>query len=275
VTLVYLAYVCSVGGDRFEFRFLVVLFPIVYWLLIEGAKVFCYRIAAVVLGKRLQHILLFLIVAALFGTTIYGSIGDVPKPERFGITSLRGIEKYATSRTEQGLFLKRLIDEGYYPANLPLALGGAGAVPYYSMLPVLDRRGLNNVEIAHMPVKNRGRIAHEHDAPIEFLVANNIAVFDILNRLKHDTLFRLNVKKYHHDGHRVQMRALESPYGYIVFGTFVTDDALRELFPRMKLILPDWEQALVDQQAAVAPADYVAETAESDSIVEQESEEEE
>src|SRR5690606_26502372 len=93
---VYLAYVCSVGGDRFEFRFLVVLLPVVYWLLVEGARVFCYQIGAVLLGKRVQHALFSLIIVAIFGTTIFGSIGDVPKPERFGITALRGIEKYAT-----------------------------------------------------------------------------------------------------------------------------------------------------------------------------------
>lgn len=239
---VYASYIVYVGGDRFEFRFLVVIFPYLYWLLAEGIVIACRSLLGLFLQRSLQQVVMASIAASVLYNTWLGSNKEVPKPERSGISSIRGIEKYATSRTEQGLFLQRLIAEGYYPDDLPLALGGAGAVPYYSMLPVLDRRGLNSVEIAHMPIENRGRIAHEHDAPWEFLAERKIPVFDILNRIYHKTLYRLNVKKYYHDGHRARMRALKTPYGYIVFATFVSDEELRALFPRLELIKPDWEQ---------------------------------
>ena len=51
------------------------------------------------------------------------------------------------------------------------------------------------------------------------------------------------------------MRALKSPYGFVVFATFVADEKLKELFPRMELILPDWEQELLDKEAAQAASD--------------------
>ena len=227
----YLLYVLYIGGDRFEFRFLVVVFPYLYWLLIAGMR----RIVRLPLQpsgpRRALRGAALLVGIGLLATTASGWRVDIPREERSGNVDVSGIERYARERVAQGRFLRRSIDRGALPADLVTAMGGVGAVPYYTRWTVVDRRGLNDAGIARMPVARRGVIAHEHDAPWEYLASREVAVFDIFNRLIAEDLRPLrNRRATTHDGQRARLRAIEIEGRYLIFATFVSDAELARIF---------------------------------------------
>ena len=114
-----------------------------------------------------------------------------------------------------------------------IGLGGAGALPYYTRWITVDRRGLNDAYIARLPVKNRGWVAHEHDAPTEYLEKRGVVVFDVLNRLVHDsdTLMR-ETEPVWHDGRAVDLYAVPLDDRFLIFASFVADDTLKKTLDR-------------------------------------------
>jgi hypothetical protein len=184
--VVYLAYLVYVGGDRFEFRFLVPLFPLFYWLLAEGIAL----IAAA--GKRSRDLRrVALVVSVGLGLTLWvstylGSTRPQAKKTRHDIASIEEIRAYSERRAREGKFLRQLIEKGLLPDDLVLCVTGAGAVPYYSNLPTVDLYGMNDVRIAHMKIAERGVIAHEKRGSSDYMRERGVEIYDRLNKLVHD-----------------------------------------------------------------------------------------
>jgi len=235
VTAIYLVYLTFIGGDRFEFRFLVVVFPYFYFLLVSGIEDL-----QSVLPKRAGIAVSIALVLLLLGTTLYGSIHKIGNRNRYGIASLQLMKNYAEDRAEQGKFLRSLIDEGLLPEDTVISVGGAGALPYYSRMVTVDRRGLSDIHIAHTPIEDRGRVAHEHDAPAEYLRERKVVMFDIFNQLVQKSPGRLN-RNMEHDGEPVKLRAVKAKDRYLVFATYVSDEELGKTFSKLRLITPSGE----------------------------------
>ena len=181
--VLYLVYVASVGGDRFEFRFLVVLLPLAYWLIADS--LFELRLLATRSGlaEVPSGILVAVVAIGLLLTTHGGSSRWGAQPIRHGVASVRSIAQYAQRRTDEGRFLRTLIDQGALPKDLVIAVTGAGALPYYTEWPTVDVLGLNDAEIAKTPIETRGIVAHERHAPYDYLVQRKVVIFDVLNRV--------------------------------------------------------------------------------------------
>jgi hypothetical protein len=239
IILIHLLYVVYVGGDSFEFRFLVVVFPYLYWLIVDGmALTFSVWPSAGWLrpGAKLASLVA---VVGLLWTTHWGSIHPFTYRYMLGISPLAAIKQYADGRAEQGKFIRSLIDEGILPEDVFIAVGGSGALPYYSKLPTIDRRGLSDVYIAHMPVAGRGRVAHEHNAPYDYLVERKVVIFDLFNQLVFpDKDNFLEDRKYYYDNREVRVRVVKVKEQYLVFATFVTDEILREVFHGLPIFKP-------------------------------------
>ncbi len=231
VVINYLLYILYVGGDAFEFRFLVVVFPYLYWLIVDGiALVFSARLSAAPLRYGAMFVAV-IATAGLLWTTHYGAAHPIAKKYRHGNGTLEGIQKFANGRVEQASFIKGLIDKGVLPEDLVIGVGASGAVPYFTGLPTVDRRGLNDTYIAHMPLKKRGRIAHEHNAPYDYLVKRKVVVFDIFNQLVFPDKEKITAdKKYFYDNREARVRAVEVDGQYLIFATFVSDEMLNEVF---------------------------------------------
>jgi len=233
VLAVYLAYVLAVGGDLFELRFFVHVFPLLYWLLVEGlatlAELPRLRTRAAGPGLAAAGAL------ALLATTHLG-FERVPG-NRYGLQSVEGITHYTRMRQEEGRTLRRFIEQGVLPRDVVLCVGGAGAVPYYTRWTTVDRRGLNDARIARMPVGRRGFVGHEHDAPHEYLVERGVVVFDFFNQMlvKRQGLRSLK-GPYRHDGHVLTMRAIALDERALVFATYVTDAELARRFPGVEIL---------------------------------------
>ena len=180
----YCAYVVYVGGDRFEFRFLVVVLPLFYMGISDGL-ILLWRAASQ--GSQPRRVAAAFavagVVAALVGTTIVGSRRPEAVRTRDSIASLGTIYAYAQRRIGEGRKLRELIDRGVLPADLKVAVSGAGALPYYTMWPMVDLYGLNDATIAHQRVRARSRIGHEQEVPPGYLFEREVVVVDVLNRL--------------------------------------------------------------------------------------------
>jgi arabinofuranosyltransferase len=225
-----LAYILYVGGDVFEFRFMVVIFPYLYWLIVDGMGLI-FSAGRFEGAFRYGVKFITLIAAAgLLWTTHYGSTHPITYKHRAGNTPLEDIKRYADSRAEQGKFIRSLVDEGILPRDLVIALAGSGAIPYYTELPTVDRRGISDVYIAHMPVVKRGRIGHEHSAPYDYLTERNVIILDLFNQLVFSSKEMVEAKDYYYDKRAIQVRAVEVKGQYLIFGTFVSDEILSEVF---------------------------------------------
>jgi len=233
ITLIYLIYILYIGGDRFEFRFLIPILSFFYYLLAEGL----YQISQ----KSKKGLCLAAIIGlALIATTSLALRKETARKKAYSISRISGIAKYGDSRARQGKFIKRMIEKGKLPDDFLIALGGAGAVPYYSELPILDRRGLNDTYIAHLPIENRGVIAHEHDAPLEYLRKRKVIVFDLANKLIHDNLVNFcRKKKLPFHGVELPLRAISLEDKYMVFAIVLEDKEIQKAFKNNIILHPN------------------------------------
>jgi len=227
--LATLVYVASVGGDRFEFRFLIVILPHFTWLVVEGASELVARRGA----PRVLALAGFL---ALFVVNLRGFA--VRSVERNGVATVQAVAAYLERRAGEGQRIAGWIERGLLPRELVLCVGGAGAVPYYTRWTTVDRRGLNDRTIARLPVVERGVIAHEREAPYDYLVERRVAVFDVLNRLILTQEELMKGRKMQHEGRPLAMRAVRLDDVYLVFATFLAREELAALFPGLELLEP-------------------------------------
>ncbi|NOT30960.1 MAG: hypothetical protein HOP15_10980, partial [Planctomycetes bacterium] len=229
----YLGYVASVGGDRFEFRFLVVVLPHFTWLVVEGASVLVSRASSLPLRRVLGAVAGAALLAFL-GLTWrgYGWQGGAVK----GISPIAGVRAYCERRMEEGRFLRASIERGQLPKDLVVCVGGAGAVPYYTRWTTVDRRGLNDAYIARLPLAERGVVAHERDAPRSYLVERRVAAFDFANRLVWTPKLVQGVRARKHDEHPLDIRAVQLGDDYFVFATFIPEAELAALFPGREIL---------------------------------------
>jgi len=230
----YCAYLYAIGGGRFEFRFLVVILPTLYWLIAEGLRVL---LEAPGPARRGFGVLAIAAAAALLVTTHLGSISPAAKVDRYHIESIARTRDYAAGRAEQGKILRRYIDEGVLPTDLMLCVGGAGALPYYTGWPTLDFRGLNDPVIAHSPLDERGAIAHEHYATAAYMRERGVVVYDALNHLVHTG----DVSRYR--GHAAirgnqtwKLRAVRLGEHTMVFSTLVPEAKFRHAFGDLEIL---------------------------------------
>ena len=234
VLLAYGAYVLAVGGDLFELRFFVHVFPLLYWLLAEGLATL-----AASLRPRVAGMLATAAVAlALLASTFVGF--ERASANEYGLQSVEGITQYTLQRIDQGRTLRSWVERGKLPRELVLCVGGAGAVPYYTGWTTVDRRGLNDRRIARTPVHGHGIIGHEHDAPYGYLAERRVVVFDYFNQLLVKTQgLRSLAGTHRHDGHVVALRAIPLDERALVFATFVSDDELARVFPGLQILSLD------------------------------------
>lgn len=227
--LATLVYVASVGGDRFEFRFLIVILPHFTWLTVEGARQLVAR-------RGFARVLALAALGALFVVHLRGFA--VRPVARNGVATVQAVEAYLERRTAEGKRIADWIERGLFPRELVLCVGGAGAVPYYTRWTTVDRRGLNDRTIARLPVAERGVIAHEREAPYDYLVERRVAVFDVLNRLIMTPEELMKGRKMQHEGRPLEMRAIRLDGVCFVFATFLAREELAALFPGLEVLEP-------------------------------------
>jgi len=222
----YLAYLVSIGGGLFEFRFLVCLLPFAFTLTVEGL-----RTLAAFRPRPLFAVVSVVILALLVGATWRGRAeGRADRTPQAGIRSFDQLDAVANIGLEWGTRLRGLVDDGMLPEDLVICVAAAGALPYVSGLKTIDFHGLNDVAIARMPV-GEGRIAHEHTAPIEYLIERKVDL-----HAADKALFRRFPKAVFPEGKKQYEPYWKNvPLGdeYLSFASYVSEERFREVFGKL------------------------------------------
>ncbi len=160
--LSFVAYVCLVGGDVMEFRFMVPILPALALFLSDG----CHVVGGVVRGRAPGR-------WVCAGTLVVIGVLQLPSLTGFeprnGIPSLEQLARGTVRWSAVGRWLSRHAR----PDEL-VATTAAGAIPYYSDLPAIDMHGLCDRSIARLPVETRGRVGHERVAPRDYLCRRRV-----------------------------------------------------------------------------------------------------
>lgn len=222
----YVAYLVSIGGGLFEFRFLVCLLPFAATLTVEGIRTLASFRPRPLFGGAGGAVLALLLAATWRGQ-------DVERAEKIfdsGIRTFRQLDAVAEIGLEWGARLRELVDDGKLPEDLVICVGAAGALPYVSRLKTIDFHGLNDVRIARMPVE-QGRIAHEHSAPIEYLVERGVDL-----HVADKALFRRNPKAvFPQPQKKYEPYWKDVPLGdeYLSFASYVPEERFRAVFGKL------------------------------------------
>ena len=161
----WLGYLVAVGADYLEFRFMVPLFPFLCWGIVEGGRSVAAWLAERASAPRLAF---WGSVAVGFALPLSMAVGSLrPAVEASGITSIEAHGGFTEFRISQGRELRELIREGVLPRELRIQTDAVGALPYFTGWYTFDSRGLNDLEIARKPLRERGIVGHEHGASVE------------------------------------------------------------------------------------------------------------
>jgi hypothetical protein len=181
-----LLYLLAIGGDYLEFRFLVPLLPFLYWLILDGGDAVAERVLAPPRPPWQRAALGGALGAALLAATTWGSAATLLDREGGSVASLARHGRFTAFRIEQGRGLRALIEAGRLPRELRIQTGAAGALPYYTDWYTLDARGLNDVRIAHEPLRERGLVAHEREASLTYTRERRIAAIVLNHQLLYE-----------------------------------------------------------------------------------------
>lgn len=233
----FLLYILYVGGGHFEFRLMTFILPFLFWTFQEGLREASLLQASRASGSRVAlrtgaALCLLLVLCAAWPHRLNH------RDARRGVTRLESTVRYAARRSEEGRFLRTLVEKGFLRGDELVAVTGAGALPYYSGLPVLDFFGLNDLFVAHQEIPERGRIAHEKKAPWEYLVERGVVIFDIRNRIvlppgavppSRRTVERRGI-------YSGPVRCVEAEGRLLRFATTLNDEEFRERFARFRIL---------------------------------------
>ncbi len=259
-------YVAKIGGDWMQNRMLVVLYPMLYVLIGDGLerlsrlpgairKPFRLRaFGATGLTKgfaALSAVLALLVLGLTYrgnrtetSMAYMGTDKELPIEELVErkIASVNALRFYAFIRSEQGKFLRSLIDQGLLPEDLVFGVGGAGALPYYTMWPSVDFIGLTDAHVAHQQPSDTEHLlaGHQKWGSVDYLRERGVAMLDALNQLVCDApyvpdnvpleLLRIMVIP------DVELRTVKVRDKYLVFATLVPEEEFQRVFGHLEIL---------------------------------------
>lgn len=223
--IAYVGYLLLIGGDTFEFRFIVYVLPFLAFLVTDGI-----RRLATFRARPVMAIVSVVLAGLWMGANLRGA-----DPERFGkfryqIRSFPRLQAVANTNLAAGRQLKELLDDGTLPRDLVICLATVGALPYVTGLTTIDYHGLNDVRIARAPVAREGRKAHEQEASIEYLKERKVDVHLAGSR----GLRRLPTATFNDRTERFQEYWKNVPIGdrWLCFASYVSEERFQEVFGR-------------------------------------------
>jgi arabinofuranosyltransferase len=156
-------YVAFVGGDFMEFRFIVPVLPLVMVLLAWG-------LVAVVEDRRIRTAAIAVVVlGSLFHAATFWGVRD--------IESIRSLAIHMEPDGGDWDEVGRTLGEHFAPdSGVVIAVGPAGAIPYYSRLPTVDMRGLVDPWVARNGIIVSTVPGHQRMAPMSYLVERGVGL---------------------------------------------------------------------------------------------------
>jgi hypothetical protein len=179
-TLMYLAYAVAVGGDHFEFRFMDPVLPLIY-LMAALAAASLSIVPPGKDGRRLRPAAALIGAALIAGAGISSVTGFRDVERTYDLAGDRRYVSIVSIETESGYLrhweqVGRWLRDNADPSD-SIAVAPSGAIPYLSGLRSLDMHGLNDAEIARLPVKPGMNVGHERWADLELIRSRGITYY--------------------------------------------------------------------------------------------------
>ncbi len=172
-------YIAAIGGDRFEFRFLVVVLPLIYWLFACAVREVATSDYLRRFGRIVPHLAgAILVGVALFPVRLTLTENGRKSIQELEIEIIEDTGYVGRLRIEQGHRLRSLIDQGLLPADMRYATGFAGATPYFSGLYTIDLWGLNDIVVARQE-ETFDVVAHRKWAPRWYLEQKKVDMIEV------------------------------------------------------------------------------------------------
>jgi len=154
-------YVASVGGDFMEFRFVVPVLPLVMALL-------AWCLVGVVQDRPVRRaIVVVVICGSLFHGATFWGVRDIESVRSLAIH----MEPDGGDWDEVGRTLAAALDAD---SGVVIAVGPAGAIPYYARLQTVDMRGLVDPWVARNGIIVSTVPGHQRMAPLAYLVEQGV-----------------------------------------------------------------------------------------------------
>jgi arabinofuranosyltransferase len=178
----YVAYVAAIGGDRFEFRFMVVLLPLFYWL-------FASSLAEVARSSWLADRHRYAPIAAAVALAVFGTFpGRMISPARvqaevvpIGLEAIEHTRAFAEGQRERALQMREIVEQGLLPDDLRIGTRAAGVFPYFTGFYTVDIWGLSDTFVAHEVEPTENVPAHRKEAPHSYLVEKRLDMIEAEN----------------------------------------------------------------------------------------------
>ena len=162
ILAIWSVYIIQTGGDFMEFRFMVAAIPLLSIMMVAGLRH---------LGNFRFLMLIAIVGASAFHGGTFQRTG--------GIEAIRELHGHVMSPPENW----KKIGEAYnrYFADLEptpvLALGAAGAMPYYSRLPVIDMLGLTDEWVAKNGEVYSSRPGHQRAGNHAYMIERGVNLY--------------------------------------------------------------------------------------------------
>jgi len=160
-TLLWAAYVVSVGGDFMEFRFFVPVLPLAFVLV-------AWQIVGVVQAMPVR--------VALIATLLLGSLNHALRYDGGSIESIAQLQGHLDRPSENWSGIGQTLGRLFRDADPPVVLAttAAGAIPYFSGLTTIDMLGLNDRWVARHGTSLGSRPGHQRMASYEYLIDRGV-----------------------------------------------------------------------------------------------------
>ncbi|HWL86272.1 MAG TPA: hypothetical protein VNO21_10740, partial [Polyangiaceae bacterium] len=161
------SYVCKVGGDFMEFRFLVPVFPLMVVVLAWGVRELAVpALLPIVGGALVAHSVIYM----------YNTYDESILMEGTNIETIHGLQMHLESPRENWVGIGRFLGARFGGSDVTISLGAAGAIPYYSGLRTVDIFGLSDPWIARYGAPYGSRPGHSRVAPLSYLQKSRVVL---------------------------------------------------------------------------------------------------
>ena len=162
-TLIWAGYIVYVGGDFMEFRFMVPVLPLMGIVIVY------------VLTRSIKNPAILTALAALL---LIGNVNSRFTLEKtvqgYGIEKAESLVSHVSGEVQNWTGIGKKLGEMFEGTDVSIAVGAAGAIPYYSGLRAIDFLGLCDAEIPKIGEKFTIVPGHRIIAPIEYLVNRKV-----------------------------------------------------------------------------------------------------
>jgi len=223
VVLYWFVFIAKVGGDFMYARFMVPTMPFIYLIM----EITCFYLVPV---KRRIIITAILMLLSFHETKLRGELfvetGEDGKPKD---VQLHGVadERYFYVNLYKLLKVDKPIGQMLSPYFKDIGAtmhvrGAQACLCYYLKIKAgIENHGLTDEYIAHLPVVNRGeKVAHEHEAPWEYLVKRGVDFSINRSPKKQEQKYRVAM---------IQMNGMQIPIGFITYHRNVVNQLKKNL----------------------------------------------